>query len=325
MKKFKFIAAILAVVSSFSFLFGCTKPKVEGEINLYCPDGAPSLAIAKFLEEDVTVDGLKVNVNIVSSANITNSVLKTTQDADVAILPVNAAAKICGTGEIYQIVNVVTHGNLYIVSDQEITLNDLVGKVVGVIGQGLVPDLTLRAVLTQSNIEYTVSNEPVASKVALTYFESGETLMPAMKQNRIKIGLLPEPAATKIVTKLNTNYTYKINLATLFEGGYPQAVTVIKKSLLEEHPNFHKKFTEKLKASIDFANGADNAETVVNLINAHLSEGVIPSLDGFVTADVIGRCSVYFESIADAKLNVTSYLTAIGQNLPSEAFYYQAQ
>ena len=320
----KFLTFILAFCFVLPLFAGCDifgGGEEKGDINIYCPDGAPALAIAGLLSEN-TIDGYDISFSVVSSTQITNYVQKSNQLADVAILPVNAAAKICGTGDDYMMVSVLTHGNLYIVSDEQISLNDLVGKKVGVIGQGLVPDLTLKAVLDKNNIEYEASSDEISGKVALSYYGSGEELMPAMKQNKIKIGLLPEPAATKIVTKLNTAYTYRLDLGALYDaqtGGYPQAVMIVKKSLSE---SFINALITKVKASIDFALADENAETVVSAVNARLAEGVVASLDSFVTADVIDRCGIYYQDAVSAKESVNAYLNSIGMQNVNDKFIY---
>lgn len=53
-------------------------------------------------------------------------------------------------------VGVATHGNLYIVSNQDgiSSINDLKNKRIGVFGQGNVPDLTLRYLFDKNEIEY---------------------------------------------------------------------------------------------------------------------------------------------------------------------------
>lgn len=320
----KFICLLLAVLTFTATFSGCAifgESKTDGTIKVYCPDGAPAIAIAQMLGDN-QIGGQPAEFKIVSSAQITNFVQKSKAVADIAILPLNAAVKICGTGDDYQMVSVLTHGNLYIVSDEEISLSDLVGKKVGVIGQGLVPDLTLKAVLNKNGIPFEASADAIDGKVALSYYGSGEELMPAMKQNKIKIGLLPEPAATKIVTKLNTNYTYRLDLGELYDtqaGGYPQAVMVVKKSLSKDIVTA---LINMVKNSIDYALDDANATSVVNSVNDHLEDGVVASLDSFVTAEVIDRCGIYYQDAISARNSVDDYLTAIGMQKTSDNFIY---
>ncbi len=320
----KFIGLLLAVLTFTATFSGCAifgESKNDGTLKVYCPDGAPAIAIAQMLGDN-QIGGQPAEFKIVSSTQITNFVQKRNAVADVAILPLNAAVKICGTGDDYQMVSVLTHGNLYIVSDKAISLSDLVGKKVGVIGQGLVPDLTLKAVLNKNGIPFEASPDAIDGKVALFYYGSGEELMPAMRQNKIKIGLLPEPAATKIVTKLDTKYTCRLDLGELYDaqaGGYPQAVMVVKKSLSQDIVTA---LINMVKNSIDYALDDANATSVVNSVNDHLEDGVVASLDSFVTAEVIDRCGIYYQDALSARNSIDDYLTAIGMQKTSDNFIY---
>ncbi len=331
MKKFlAIILALLTLTLTFTgceFLTGNDNSQDENTLTFYCPDGAPSLAMAKFMQTG-TVKGYDIESTVVSANDITTHVMaSSTEPADIAVLPVNAAAKLCGKGDRYVMVGTITQGNLYIVSMEELSLNDLVGKVVGVIGEGLVPDLTLKAVLSANGIEYETSADPIDGKVALTYKGSGEELMPAMKQHAntgITVGLLPEPAATKIVTKLNTNFTYKMDLGALYDsvsGGYPQAVMVVKKELADD-AEFMTALETQVNDSITWATNPDNAESAVTTAVSFNKEGVVTSLDSFVTADVISRFGIKYTSAKEHYQSVKTYLTRINVALPNDAFFY---
>ena len=122
------------------------------------PDGAPALAVAKFMNdnEDFTT-GLPFNYSVVAANNIGSFMQQ--GKADIMIMPINAASKLykANASDPYQMVAIITHGNLYIVSDEEITLADLSEREVAVIGQGLVPDLTFKAVLKKHGMNFKVA------------------------------------------------------------------------------------------------------------------------------------------------------------------------
>lgn len=151
------------------FYDGTAAGKSEYEkITVYAPDGAPALSIAKFINDNYDLGtGLNVEYHVVSSGNIGAILMQ--GKGDIVILPVNAASKLYkakyatssqsdADGEKYMMAGVVTHGNLYIVSDEEITFADLKDKIVGVIGMGLVPDLTFKAALRKYNMELSVAD-----------------------------------------------------------------------------------------------------------------------------------------------------------------------
>ena len=123
-------------------------------VKVIVPDGAPALAIAKFiLDEEDFGTGKTFSYSVVSSGNIGAAVQQGL--GDIVIIPVNAASKLykVNSADTYKLVSVVTHGNLYIMSTEEFTsVTDLKDKVIGVIGQGLVPDLTFKAVLSKNKM-----------------------------------------------------------------------------------------------------------------------------------------------------------------------------
>ena len=117
-------------------------------VKVYCPDGAPALAIAKFIKDTETFGTDKTFEYKVVAAGVIGDIVGD-GTGDIVILPVNAASKQYkkNTADPYKLVSVVTHGNIYLMCSEEITINDLNDKMVGVFNMGGVPDLTFRAVL----------------------------------------------------------------------------------------------------------------------------------------------------------------------------------
>lgn len=139
---------------------------VDGkEFTFYAPDGAPALAIAKFIcDEQNFIEGATFNYNIVVAdmiAKYMNGANDGKVLADFIVLPVNAASKMYNNAKAnYKMVSVITHGNLYIMAkvkdgNTDIALSDLDGKKIGIIGQGNVPDLTFKTVLSKNSFSYT--------------------------------------------------------------------------------------------------------------------------------------------------------------------------
>ena len=118
------------------------------KITVYCPDGAPALSIAKFINDNESFGTDKTfEYHVVNANQIGEKVEEGT--GDIVILPVNAASKLYKkfSEDPYKLVSVVTHGNLYLMCSEKITADDLKDKNIGMFGQGQVPDLTFRAVL----------------------------------------------------------------------------------------------------------------------------------------------------------------------------------
>ena len=116
------------------------------------PDGAPALAISKFIvEEENFVDGATFNYNVVNAESISNYMNGQQGTADFIIMPLNSAT--LNYANQYKMVSVITHGNLYLMYKND-SIDGLLNKTIGVIGEGKVPDLTLKAILKKRGVSY---------------------------------------------------------------------------------------------------------------------------------------------------------------------------
>lgn len=318
----KFLAIILSIITCFSLcaFVGCVKPQESGEkqtYTFYAPDGAPALAIAQFIK-----DGQAFSLNadfdykVVSSSDIGGVMSK--GDGDFIIMPINAASKLykANATDPYKMVSVVTHGNLYVMSsDGTDSLESLKGKVIGVIGQGLVPDLTLRAVLKDKGLISDVieSETAVDGKIAVRYFASAQDMLPMLKTGKLSVGLIPEPAATKL-TKIAPEKTWtRLDLQEIYDSetkAYPQAVLMVKTSVLNQNANLAQAIENKFNENVTWVK--ENVSDAVTAINAKLPKGVTPSLDASaLSAPIIDNCKIYWQSASDAKADATAYINKI--------------
>ena len=168
---------------------------------VYAPDGAPALALANAIHAQG--EGETFYFHIVESdtinAQVTNA--DAAKNADFCVMPVNAAAKVLGTGARYRMLGVVTNGNMFFLTTGDSAaltkdnLSSLVGKTVGVVQLSNVPGLTLRAVLGKYDVPYQVlenDTQPASDKVNLKAMEA-ENVTPA---SGCDYYLCPEPAAS---------------------------------------------------------------------------------------------------------------------------------
>ena len=314
----KFLAIILSVVSAFTvFAFSAcgkdTKDFTYTNLSVYAPDGAPALSIAKFINDgEDFVNDIEVVYNVVAASSI-GQVMQQGK-GDIIIMPVNAASKLYAANaeNPYKMAGVITHGNLYIMSKEDLTVNDLKGKVVGVIGQGNVPDLTFKAVLEAADIEYEVRDTAIENKVALRYYADGSEIIPALRQSVITVGLVPEPAANKLVS-VDSSFKYALDLQKLYDAEtetYPQAVVMIKSSVIAAYPNIISSFGGKVAGAVSWAKA--NPTLAVDAISSALAEGLTPSLTAAnLNATVVDKCKIFWQSAASAKEEVKAYLNAI--------------
>ena len=335
MKKFLATALALTIGAAACVFTACAGENDDGTYTVYAPDGAPALALANAVNEDDD----RYDFRIVASNAITAQVQGEEPAADFCILPVNAAAKLLGKGETYQMLGTVTNGNMYLLTtggNPGITtdnLSTLVGKTVGVVQLNNVPGLTFQAVLSRNDIDYQILGndvEAASDKVNLQAFADASTVTPA---SGCDYYLCPEPAATgKINGTASSANPFKLagSLQTLYDGenGYPQAVLVAKTSVIEEAKSVVDTFITYMEGSADFLASASAAD-VVALLEDCYTEGMTPSLNANnLNATVIANCSVYFTAAQDCKSRVNAFLAELIDlnaeftSAASDSFYY---
>ncbi|MBR2870600.1 MAG: hypothetical protein IKB98_04410 [Clostridia bacterium] len=112
------------------------------------PDGAPALAISKLMNDsDSLSTGKSISYQVVSALQVRNALVS--GSADFVLAPVNMASKFYkehDANDPYVMVAVVTHGNFYIISTEQISFSDLAGKQIAVPMKGAVPDWTFQTV-----------------------------------------------------------------------------------------------------------------------------------------------------------------------------------
>lgn len=309
MKRFLTILLSFCMLLSIGISTACHKS--DAQLKIYMPDGAPALAMAKLMHDENKLNATSVDYTVVSASTISNYV--TTKTADAIIIPLNAATKLAG--DTYTMAGVVTHGNLYVVSSQEVnSVQDLKGKVVGAIGMGQVPDLTMKAILTANGIAFeTYSDQTIETeKVYFSYFSEASNLLPQLKTGALSYGVLPEPAVSKFLT-IAPNYSIKLNVQSLYDSttnSFPQAVLLVKNSLIASDKGV---VDNLINAIIESQNWIkSNATLAVNAVNSHLEDGATPSLSAqTMTETAITNSNIYFEKAQNAKESVLNYITRI--------------
>lgn len=182
-------------------------------ISVYMPDGAPALGFAKLMHDDNKLGKTNLTYTVVDANTIGSYVQKET--ATMAVLPVNAASKLCGTGEKYKMAAVLTHGNLFVIGKTEAaTLDDLKGKVVAVVNRENVPGLTFKALLKKNNIGYVDGNagdKATNGKVTLVGIDGTGVAAAVKTYDQV---VAPEPAVSNVTKK--TGAKINMNLQTLW-------------------------------------------------------------------------------------------------------------
>ena len=289
-------------------------------VKIYLPDGAPALSLVSVFDK-TEIGGYPVKFTVVPSSNIASYLMNGT--ADLAIVPTNAAAIIYNRENPYKYISANTHGNLFMIGREETnSLADLKGKVVGVIGQGQVPDLIFRTLLEKAGIEYEVGDKPIKNKVALYYAQDGGVLLPLIKQGRVSYGVLGEPAVTTALSNIEGSKVV-FDIQQLWGDGYPQAGLMAKDSVSDE-------FINALFAELEQneAYAENNPNEAKERIAAHMIESSETTVK-VLTEDTVKRCNVRLVRAEECKDGVIEFLTAfyslepssIGGKLPDDNFF----
>ena len=210
------------------------------------PDGAPALAAAQLMAEDMQF-GKEVTYTVVNANAIGRQV--SGGKADVCILPVNAAAQLAGDGKTYKLLGTVTHGNLYMLSSEhteEITaenIDTLVGKTVGCIQLDNFVGGVLKMILEENGLDYEVVEEASAARegvVNLIAVADPATINPSLGYDYY---VCAEPLVTAKTSGGALSVVGDIQ-ALYGEEGFPQAVMVAKNSVIACDPQFRLKINE---------------------------------------------------------------------------------
>ncbi len=319
----------------------CGATEDPNDLKVYAPDGAPALALVNAIAQEEAKEEDAFDFEIVDANTIATYVTGNAPKADICVLPANAAAKMLGTGTVYQMLGTVTNGNLYFLTtgdNQALTAENLktalVGKKVGVVQLTNVPGLTLQAVLKDYGVDYTIVQSTEAE------VEEGKTNLIAFTPDNVTPAgkcdyyLCPEPAVSaKIKGTASSGNPFKMagDLQALYgdEDGYPQAVVVAKKSVIESRQKDVETFMGYLKDSKTYLENTEIA-TILELLDDEREDGLAPSFNAKnLTKEVVARCSVRFTASKDCMDKVKTFLekliavNAESTKIPDDGFFYR--
>ena len=319
------VAVVIGLIgSAFS---GCKRE--EDEFLLVVPDGAPALALAELMHEDVEGDGMSYRV--VDAATVATRVTNKNADenADFCVLPITAASKLLGKGTEYKMLGLLTQGNLYLVSKkfktQPITqanIRSLYGKTVGVLKMNEVPGLTLRATLSRLDAAYQVLDGGASEQANALNLRAVDA---KGIDGSLDYYLVAEPQASKLV---KAGFEIVGDLQALYGGGYPQAALVVKTQVLKENGAFVKAFTAKVAGAGAWLEIASAAE-IYAAVTSHFDDETRTPLFSVETLglETLVRCGVRFSYAWECKARVGEFLSemiAVNKKsaaIPLDGFY----
>ena len=332
--------AAIACAAAAVFVLGvsaCAEDTGSGEFSytVAMPDGAPALAAARLMVEDMQFGG-EVNYTVVNSNAITQQVSGGV--ADICILPVNAAVQLAGSGETYSLLGTVTHGNLYMLSakhpDEQITvsnLDTLVGKTVGCIQLSSFVGNVFKIILEDNDIPYTVVesvSDAKSDSVNLINIADPSTGITPAAEFDYMIGA--EPLVTAKTTAAPALKIVGDIQALYGENGFPQAVMLAKNSVIEQNSEFIADFISAVEENAEWI-ASDDADmtAIVNAINANYG-GATSSLNANnLNSTVISRCAIEFVPATECRQEITGFIDKLeavtGTTLTiADKFFYSA-
>lgn len=323
----KIIATILCFAMA-CFAFGCNNSSESSntekkEYTFVMPDGAPVLAAVNLIKNYPEIDGHKMNYKVVAASSIAQEY---TKNADLAVMPTNAAATLYSKGVDIKLASVNVFGVLYMLGQTELaSLADLKGKVIYSIGEGNTPDLLMKYYLSQAGVESVKSDEPIEGKAAFVYVNEAPAAIQAMKMyqtgkstKKVDYLVIGQPAATNALKNLeNTKIVFDFQAEWKTENGsnYPQAGIVVKGAVAEDQA-FIKALRVALAENYRFI--TENPTAVTDVLTANNS-----SLKSITfTKELIDACNIGYTSSAAIKSSLEAYFTkATAHDATASKFY----
>lgn len=293
------------------------------ELRIYSLKGPTSMGIATLLEDSKNGKTLNRYVSTVCTAADEITAALVSGDADIALLPANAAAALYNKAGGFSVVGINTLGVLYVVENGETvqSVADLAGKTVYLTGKGTVPEYSLRYLLSANGIE---------DQVTLEFKSEPQEVVSAITEDAAAIGMLPQPFVTaalaqneglRIALSLTEEWEKTAEGSTLVTG-----VTVVRNELLEEHPQQILNFLQEAAAGVERVNA--NPEEAAPLIEAM---GIVAKAP--LAQKAIPFCNLVCITGEEMQTLLSGYLQtlfeqnpkAVGGAMPADEFYYTGE
>ncbi len=282
--------------------------------------GPSGIALVQLFENPPTLsDGRVVRMEAVGSADLMVAKL-VSGEFQVAVLPINMAAKLRHSGVDLSLAAVIGNGMLsFLTNNPAITrISDLKGRRVDVAGQGATPDFLFKRLLKDAGLD---PEKDIQLSFALSYPD----MAAALASGAIESAVLPEPFVTLARMK-NPGLRSPIDLRALWRAStgmddYPMTALVIRNG----------SGIGKADARILLDAVRDSIERTLRepaeagvLVGKH-DLGLSPA----IAAAAIPRCNFVYLEAKEARPEVEALLAvflkfapaSIGGALPDDGFY----
>lgn len=288
-------------------------------VNILVPSGSTAMAMAHLASE---LPELGEGIGCVVEPYVQGSdpllAAFTSETANVIVAPTNLGATLYQKGIPYQLVATIVWGNLYLVSSEPITLEELSGKTITAFGQGSTPDIVLQTVLKEKGL---------LDSVEIEYLNSVADVQSMFAAGEIEVAVIAEPSLSVLKTKVENVHMvadFQEEWGTLYDvTSYPQASLFVHTDLIENNPGALESLLAQVEASVNFANESPNEMAIeANATGLETPEAIISAS--------VPNSHLIFKTAKEARDEINLYLEklyefepkTVGGTLPDDNFYY---
>ncbi len=316
--------ALLAMSACTSATPAPTQVAQKAAVNVAALKGPTGIGMVKLWDDNQ--EGITLNDYTFTFAGAPDEVvgMLTSGEVDIAAVPINLAGSLYNkTQGNIQITALITRGVLYVLENGDTvqSIADLEGQTVYATGQGSTPEFVLNYLLDVNGLDDTIVEYKVEHAELATLLVSGD----------VKIGMLPEPFVTTVLSK-NPDVRIALDLneqwreATAAKGNettLSMSALVVRKEFAQQNPEALAAFISEYTASVNYVNGnvADAAALVEEagiMASAALAQQAIPNCNIVcITGDDMKE--------AVTKLYEVFYAAnplSIGGAMPLDDFFY---
>ena len=295
------------------FLIGCA-PVDETTINIFAPNGTPSLALANYYEDykdSYNIFDLGAGPDAVTAAfaNLENKY-------DVILAPTNIGATFYNKTKKYLLYQTIVWGNLYIASTEKITsFSDLENQTIIMYGENATPGIVVKILISHHQLK----------NITLDFTGSDdETVGSLLLANKAKYVVIAEPSLSKI-KKQNPDLNV-LDLQNEWKNltgstSYPQASIFVKASLKGKIDNQLQKITKSVLDTIanpqKTALKAVKMSSTFNELGTEILTSAIPNCHYEINEKQKEAIDYYFNVLNDLGKSAM-----YGGTIPNEDFYY---
>lgn len=283
------------------------------------PSGATAMTLAHFAATQPSLgDHVTYSVQPYVQGSDPLVAAFTSETSQVIVAPTNLGATLYQKEVPYQLVATLVWGNLYLISNENLTFDDLAGRKITAFGQGSTPDIVLQTILKEKGL---------LDKVEIEYLSSVSDVQAMYAAEETDIAVIAEPSLSVLKTKMesmNVVVDFQQEWGELYGvTSYPQASLFIHKDLIENHQEVIEPLLAQVEASVEFANESPN-EMATEAVETGLE------MPQAIIEAAVPNSNLIFKTAEEAKEEIEFYLQklyefdakTVGGTLPDDDFYY---